>query len=147
MIYETFIIGIVLALLFTELTDTYPGGLIVPAYMALYLDQPLRILVSVGVAFFALFIFKFLSRYLILFGKRRFVLLILVGALISHMWGLLWPQVFDVSTGFRVVGWIIPGLLANNLERQRYWPTLAGLVTVSITTYFVVRILQFFLPG
>ena len=147
MIYETFIIGIVLALLYTELTDTYPGGLIVPAYLALYLDQPLRILVTVAAAFLALFIFKFLSRHMILFGKRRFVLLVLIGALLSLLWSGLWPSLSISVSGFRVIGWIIPGLLANNLERQKYWPTLAGLVTVSIAAHFAGRLIQAVLPG
>ena len=42
MAVETLLIGLVLALLWTEITDVSPGGLIVPGYFALYLDEPLR---------------------------------------------------------------------------------------------------------
>jgi hypothetical protein len=46
--------------------------------------------------------------------------------------------------GLRVVGWLIPGLLANNLEKQRLVPTVASLVTVAVMTYFLVRIIPWF---
>ncbi|GAG73731.1 unnamed protein product, partial [marine sediment metagenome] len=69
--YETFFIGLVVAILYIEVMDIYPGGIIVPAYIALYLDQPFRALATVLIAFLSLYCYKFLSRYLILFGKRR----------------------------------------------------------------------------
>ncbi len=67
-------VGILMAILFIEITDIFPGGIIVPAYVALYLDEPLRVLVTIGVAFLSLLSYRWLSRYLILFGKRRFVM-------------------------------------------------------------------------
>lgn len=132
MLYETLVIGIILALLYSELMDIYPGGIIVPAYCAFYLDQPIRVLVTIGIAFLCLGAYRLLSRYFILFGKRRFVVLILIGMLFSQIW---WMGEFSA------IGWIIPGLLANNLEKQKWIPTLASLLTVSLVTYFLVRIL------
>jgi hypothetical protein len=43
---------------------------------------------------------------------------------------------------FQVIGFIIPGLLANNLERQRFLPTLASLVTVTAVTYFLAGLIR-----
>jgi hypothetical protein len=43
MTLETLLIGLVLALLWAEITDVSPGGIIVPGYFALYLRQPLRL--------------------------------------------------------------------------------------------------------
>jgi len=40
----------------------------------------------------------------------------------------------------RVIGWVIPGLLANNLERQKFFPTLAALVSATIVTYFLAKL-------
>lgn len=132
MLFETLLIGIVLALLYAEFMDIYPGGIIVPAYCALYLDQPVRVLVTIGIAFLSLGVYRLLSQRFILFGKRRFVILILIGMLFSQIW---WMGEFSA------IGWIIPGLLANNLEKQKWIPTLASLATVSLATYFLVRIL------
>ena len=72
MIYETLFIGLIVAVLYVEIMDLYPGGIIVPAYMALFLDQPLRILVTILVAILSLMTYKLLSRVFILFWRRRF---------------------------------------------------------------------------
>ena len=58
MIFETLLIGILVALIFSEVLDIYPGGIIVPAYFALYFDLPLRIVATLFVAFLSLFILR-----------------------------------------------------------------------------------------
>jgi len=141
MIYETLLIGLLLAVLFIEVFGLYPGGIIVPAYMALYIDNPVRILVTVIVALVALFLYRLLSRFFILFGKRRFVMFIVLGALLAQLWAFVLPQFFSDPIGLKAIGWIIPGLLANNLERQKIVPTLASLVTVAVATYVIVGLL------
>ncbi len=142
MIFETLIIGLVIAVLYVEIMDIYPGGIIVPAYVALYLDQPLKVLATILVAVLSIFIYKVLSRFLILFGKRRFVMLVLLGALLSQLWSLLSPHFFSDRLELRAIGWLIPGLLANNLEKQKFIPTLASLFVVATITYFLVRVIQ-----
>lgn len=146
MIYETLLIGILMAILFIEVTDIFPGGIIVPAYVALYLDEPLRVLATIGVAFLSLLSYRWLSRYLILFGKRRFVMFILLGAIWAQLWFVLLPYVFKGPLGLEAVGWIIPGLLANNLEKQKIFITLASLISVSVVTYFLVRVIGWIFP-
>jgi poly-gamma-glutamate biosynthesis protein PgsC/CapC len=136
----TILIGLVVALLYTEITGILPGGIIVPALMALYLDQPLRVVATVLAAFLCLACYKFLGRYLLIFGRRRFVLLLLLGGFFGQLWFLLWPRLFAAPLDLRVIGWIIPGLLANNLARQKAVPTLASLTTASVLTYFLARL-------
>jgi poly-gamma-glutamate biosynthesis protein PgsC/CapC len=140
-LYETLFIGIVLALIFVEITDVYPGGIIVPAYFALFLDRPLFVAATLAVAFAALGVYRLLSRRLILFGKRRFVLLLLLGALISQLLMLLAPRLVPPALEIRIIGWVIPGLLANNLDKQKAISTLASLLTVAAVVYVIVRIL------
>lgn len=142
MTFETLLIGLVLAVIYVEIMDVYPGGIIVPAYVALYLDQPLRVLVTIVIAFLSLYSYRFLSRFLILFGKRRFVMLILLGVIWAQVWFLLIPHIFSDPLGLRAVGWLIPGLLANNLEKQKIVPTLASMLIVAVLTYFIVRLLM-----
>lgn len=138
--YETFFIGLILAVFYVELMDIYPGGIIVPAYMALYLDQPLRVLATVLIALLSLLTYRFLSRFFILFGRRRFVMLLLLGALWGQLLFLITPHVFAGAMELRMIGWVIPGLLANNCEKQRLFATLASLFTVSVLTYFIVKL-------
>lgn len=141
MVYETFFIGLILAVFYVELMDIYPGGIIVPAYIALYIDQPLRVLATVLIAILSLLTYKLLSRFFILFGRRRFVMLLLLGALWGQLLFLIIPHVFAGAMELRMIGWVIPGLLANNCEKQKLFPTLASLLTVSVLTYFIVKLL------
>ena len=144
MTFETLFIGLIVAVIYAEILDIYPGGIIVPAYVALYLDQPQRVLATILFAVLSLYTYKILSRFLILFGKRRFVMLVLLGVLWAQLWFILLPQFFSGPLEFRAIGWLIPGLLANNLEKQKFIPTLASMFTVSIITYFLVRVLFYF---
>jgi len=58
---------------------------------------------------------------------------------LAQLWYLLLPEFFSEPVSLRVIGWVIPGLLASNLERQKILPTLASLVFVSVLTFFLVR--------
>lgn len=140
MAVETLLVGLVLALLWAEITDISPGGLIVPGYFALYLDRPLRVAATLAVALLALAAYKVLARRFILFGRRRFVLMILIGAVLSQAWLVLSPGLFAAPAGLRVIGLIIPGILASSLARQKPLPTLASLAAVSTLTYAVARL-------
>ena len=142
MIVETLLIGLVLALLWSELTDLSPGGIIVPGYFALYLDRPLRAAATLAVALLTLALYKFLARHLILFGRRRFVLTVLVGAVLSQAWLLVLPRLFAAPVELRVIGWVIPGILASSLARQKVLPTLASLAAVASLTFAVVRLVS-----
>ena len=138
---ETVFIGLILALLYKELMGIYPGGIIVPAFLALTLDHPARALTTVAAACLAVAVYKLLARYFILFGSRRFVIILLVGGLVSQVFALAAPQLIASPAEFRVIGFVVPGLLANNLERQSFLPTLASLVTVTVLTYFVANLI------
>jgi poly-gamma-glutamate biosynthesis protein PgsC/CapC len=140
MALETLIIGLVLALLWAEITDISPGGLIVPGYFALYLDQPLRAAATLAVALLTLGVYRLLAQRLILFGRRRFVLMVLAGGVLSQIWLLAAPGLGTPAAGLRVIGLIIPGILASSLARQRPLPTLASLVAVSTLTFAVVKL-------
>jgi len=140
--FETIFIGLAIALLYAEVTGIYPGGIIVPAFLALSLDQPVRVLATIAVACLTFLIYRLLARYLILFGKRRFVIILLVGGMLSQLLALILPTLLAAPVEFRVIGFIIPGLLANNLERQRFLPTLASLVTVTVITYFLAGLIR-----
>lgn len=136
----TFLIGLAVALLYVEITGLLPGGIIVPAYFALYAGQPWRIAATLVAAVLAVGAYRFLSGRLLLFGRRRFVFLLFLGGLIGQVWLVLWPKLFSAPLDLRVIGWIIPGLLANTLARQKFWPTLASLATATAVTIVLARL-------
>ena len=80
--------------------------------------------------------------YLVRAGRRRFVFLILVGGVWAFLWVQLLPSIFPTSLEYRVIGWVIPGLIANHLDRQGLAVTAASLVTVTVAIGFLGRLLS-----
>ncbi len=138
--YEITFLGLLVSLLFIGLTGLYPGGIIVPSYLVLFINQPARIAGTLIAAWLTLLCFKLISQYLIIFGRRRFVFMILVGGIWTFLWLQIFPVILPASVEFRVIGWVIPGLIANHFERQGVVVTTASLVTVIVAVYFLGRI-------
>jgi poly-gamma-glutamate biosynthesis protein PgsC/CapC len=141
-VIETLFIGLVVSLVYAERTGLYPGGIIVPAYLAFSLNQPARLAATLAAALLALAAYKILARFFLLFGRRRFVLMLLLGGFWAQAGLLLLAGIVPAPLEARVIGWVIPGLLANNLERQKPLPTLASCLTVSVLTWFLARLLN-----
>jgi gamma-polyglutamate biosynthesis protein CapC len=142
--YELFFIGLLLSLLFIAVTGYYPGGIIVPGYLVLYADQPLRITGTLVAGFIAFLIYRLASKYLILFGKRRFVFLILISAILAFSFSFLLPMVFPVSLEMKMIGWVIPGLIANNFDRQGILITFSSMAIVLAVLLFISKIYFYF---
>ncbi|HDJ22972.1 MAG TPA: poly-gamma-glutamate biosynthesis protein PgsC [Candidatus Aminicenantes bacterium] len=140
MLVLTIVVGLLLALLFSEAFRLYPGGFIVPVYFAYYLDQPAKLVLTLAAAGLSVLGYHLLERRLILFGRRRFVLILLLGLFWSVLFFLALPQFFPGEASLRTIGWIIPGILANNLLKQKLWPTLAGLTIVATLTFAIVQV-------
>ncbi len=144
--YELTFLGLVLSLICVGVTGIYPGGMIVPGYLVLFMNQPGRIAGSLIVAVLTLLCFRLASQYLIIFGRRKFVFMVLVGGIWTLLWLRMLPLLFPLSLEFRVIGWVIPGLIANNFERQGVIVTTASLVTVTVATYLLGRLVVMVLP-
>lgn len=142
--YELFFIGLLLSLLFIGVTGFYPGGIIVPGYLVLYADQPLRITGTILAGLVAYFLYRLASHYLILFGKRRFVFLILISAILSFSFSYLLPMIFPVSMEMKMIGWVIPGLIANNFDRQGVVITISSMAIVLAALLFISKIYFYF---
>ncbi len=132
MAFELPFLGLLLSFGFIGLTGVYPGGIIVPSYLVLFLHEPTRIVGTVLAALLTVGVYRLSCRWMILFGRRRFVFLILVGGVWAFLWTLLLPAIFPVSLEYRAIGWVIPGLIANHYDRQGIVVTTASLVTVTV---------------
>jgi len=142
MIYQAIGIGIAIGFLFYELVGLSPGGIVVPGYIALFINQPLRIMVTVAIAILTYYIVSFLSNYLILYGKRRFLSMILISFLVKWIVESFIFQFPVTNIEIQSIGYIIPGLLANEMKRQGIIPTL---LAMSIVAILVRLVLYFFL--
>jgi len=138
--YELIFLALVASLLFVGITGIYPGGIIVPSYLVLFINQPSRLVGTIVVALLTYACYNIASRYLIIFGRRMFVFMVLVGAVWTFCWIQFFPLLYPAALEFRVIGWVVPGLIANNFQRQGALSTLAGLVTVTVAVYLVGRV-------
>ncbi|GAB4303123.1 MAG: poly-gamma-glutamate biosynthesis protein PgsC [Myxococcota bacterium] len=128
-------IGLAVGMLFTELFGIASGGLIVPGYIALYITRPVDILVTIGVSLITFAIVRSLATFLIIYGRRRTALMILMGYII----GMLVRNYSGLTAvDFSVIGFIIPGLIAVWMDRQGVFQTLASLILVSSMVRFIL---------
>lgn len=159
-------VGLVVSLLFSELFGLAAGGLVVPGYMALYLTRPLDVAASLSAALLTFFLVRIASTFVIVYGRRRTALMILVGyavgVLISTALGVAIESLSDPATlqvaqspmptgaAFQataparesieagVIGYIVPGLIAIWLDRQGVVPTLAALLASAVVVRLVL---------
>jgi poly-gamma-glutamate biosynthesis protein PgsC/CapC len=137
-------IGLVVSLLLTELFGLAAGGMVVPGYLALFLHKPVDIALTLTTALGTFFIVRGLARLIIIYGKRRTAMMLLVGFLLGALvrWLVAIPP--DVAAtldpsevhNFSVIGFVIPGLIAIWIERQGLIET----VSVMFTGAAVVRL-------
>lgn len=132
-------IGLVVSLLFSEFFGLAAGGLVVPGYLALYFSRPADVALTVVAGLLTYAIGAALESFLIVYGRRRTVVMILLGYLV----GMALRTVTQGSLGFDgdplgVVGFILPGLIAIWLARQGVIETLASLAMASVVVRLVL---------
>ncbi len=138
MIYQAIGIGVMVSFAFYEIVGFSPGGIVVPGYVALFLDQPIRILVTLLVALLTYFAVKILSNYIILYGRRRFLTMVLVSFLLKWLIEEMIIKMPISGIELRSIGYIIPGLIANEMRRQGIFPTLYSLAIVSLLVRLIL---------
>ncbi len=132
-------IGLAVSLLFTEIFGLAAGGMVVPGYVALQLTRPLDVAMTIGSGFVAYAIVHALSSFIIVYGRRRTVLMILVGYLVGMM--LRYSKIASpIGIDFEMIGYIIPGLIAIWLDRQGIVETVCSLLTASAVVRLVLVI-------
>lgn len=144
MIVEAIGFGLVISLIFSEILGLAAGGMVVPGYIALYFNQPMRIVGTFLAALAAYLTIRFLSNFMIIYGRRRLVLVILFGFLFGYLSRLL-PLIhmYQEKIALQAIGYIIPGLIANWMERQGVIET----VTTMLMAGFLVRLLVIVIHG
>ena len=138
MIYQAIGIGVMVSFAFYEMVGFSPGGIVVPGYVALFLDQPIRILVTLLVALLTYFAVKILSNYIILYGRRRFLTMVLVSFLLKWLIEEIIIKMPISGIELRSIGYIIPGLIVNEMRRQGIFPTIYSLAIVSILVRLIL---------
>lgn len=138
---EAIAIGLVLGFFCYEWIGLSAGGFVVPGYLALYWDRPWMIATTLALAFMVYWAVEGMARIAIVYGRRRFMLSLLTG--FAGQWLL---EIVVRGTGMMpmemdAIGYIIPGLIANEMSRQRVVPTVCMLVALSVAVRLVLMVL------
>jgi poly-gamma-glutamate biosynthesis protein PgsC/CapC len=136
-------IGLVVSLLLSEIFGFVGAGLVVPGYVALNLTQPVTLAVTLLAGLATYLLVRVLSSFVIIFGRRRTVLMILAGYLLGMIGQYFVPPKGPDAAEFAVIGFIIPGLIAVALDRWGPIESLCALFTVSV----IVRLILVFIYG
>ena len=156
-------LGVLLSLLLVETMGVTAGGLIVPGYIALYLHQPSMVIITFLIALLTFSIIQFLSKYMLIYGKRRIAMSILLGFLLGFSiktwlaylinpvnqnfnFNMVESYFLTISNSGKdsVIGHIIPGLIASWMDRQGVIRTIS---TVLIISSIVLLIMMLFYGG
>lgn len=139
MIQTAVFLSIVLSFAFSETLGLHAGGMVSGGYLALYANHPLRIVATYLAALSVYALVKLLSRHLMVFGTRRYMACILLGLAAHQALLRLLPFVPQVTQDVRLIGFIIPGLLANDMVRQGVVKTtLASLAAAALIRLVLV---------
>lgn len=132
-------IGLAVSLLFSELFGLAAGGMVVPGYIALNLHRPLDVLLTLAAGFVTFAVVHSLASIIIIYGKRRTVLMIIVGYLIGAMLRTLGGiGQLSPTLEYDLIGFIIPGLIAIWIDRQGLVETVSALVTAAVVVRLVL---------
>ena len=142
-------IGMVLSLFLTETLGVTAGGIIVPGYIAMNLESPERLIITFGISIITFLIIKSLSQFIMVYGKRRLVLALLIGFLLGYLTRSENNLVSSLTElDFVVIGNIIPGLIANWMDRQGVLRTICTvLITAGVTKLIIMTVSIFSQAG
>lgn len=140
--FETFIaIGIIVSLVYYELTQLSPGGLITPGYLVLFFDQPQRLLATFVVAMVTMLVVRFLKKYLPIYGRRQFAVAVTVAIMIKLLMGHS-NIGGEFGITWNAIGVIVPGLIANDMIKQSVVKTLYSAAIVSCFMFCIMLLMN-----
>ena len=141
--YLAIIIGLVLSLIAEIELGVSPGGLVVPSYIALVLDQPGVVINIFLVSILTYTIIRFVvCRFMLVYGKRRFVACVMIALGLKFLLSLLYPVIPFSVLSFSGIGVVASGILANCYFRQGVAVTAGATLAASVITFLLVNVIS-----
>ncbi|MGL5232270.1 MAG: poly-gamma-glutamate biosynthesis protein PgsC [Fusobacteriaceae bacterium] len=133
---ETIIVlGVILSIAFYEIYEMSPGGMIVPGYFALFSNDYKRMIITVLVSLAVLGIGKLLEKHIILYGRRKFAIYVILTFVLK-----IFIRELDVTVGGDVIGILIPAILAQDIDKNSIGKTLPALIILTIVIKSIIMI-------
>ncbi|MDR3138487.1 MAG: poly-gamma-glutamate biosynthesis protein PgsC [Treponema sp.] len=130
--------GIIVSFVFTELTALSPGGIIVPGYLALSIQQrPLDTALTAAAAAVVMVMVKLLSGFFILYGRRRYALCLILGLALKILAEHTLAGFPALDDGVHIIGYLIPGIIANDMLKQGLLKTALAMAGASAAVLLI----------
>ena len=140
----TIVFGVILSMLFYERVQLTTGGAIVPAYLSLAVFRPLSIIVTIVIGYLTYQIVTVLvAKRTILYGRRKFEAEVLVGLsliMIATYLGHLLDMLDPVFIGLTGVGFLVPGIIAHDMARQKPGRTFMAIAACTAVLALFVQL-------
>lgn len=107
------------------------GGMVSAGYLCLFLEQPLRIVTTLLLAVIVYLLTRLVSRFVILYGRRRFMLTIVLSLIFAWVIEQFLLGIALIPQDIRIIGHVVPGLIANDMYKQGMWRTMFGVLLVA----------------
>ena len=133
--------AIALSMFFTRRTGMSCGGVITPGLLALSLGDPLKVGLALGAGVVLSFVLGAFVRLTGIYGRERLALSLLL-ALGARV---VFQAFFPIPSLW--LGWIVPGLIAADIQRQGIVGTVSGAVSVAVAAAFVSDLSFRLFPG
>jgi len=137
MVPELFLIGLVVGFLYYELVGLSPGGVIPPAYFALFLGRPERMVTTVIVALVVCAVIRLIQQHTFLYGRRRLLTALVLGFVVKWLAESIVAPAIQSPVEIHAIGYVVPGLIASDMLRQKIVPTVLSLGIVAVITGLV----------
>ena len=142
LVYMCIGIGMIFSLFLTETLGITAGGIIVPGYIALYLNHPILVATTFIVSIIVYILIQLLGKIILIYGKRRLIFALLLGFLIGYV--VQFPLSEYLDKELYVIGNIIPGLIANWMDKQGVLRTICTVViTACVTNLFILNLIVY----
>ena len=131
-------VGILLGMFYFHKTGWACGGIITPGVIAMYIGDPWKISVSLAAGLLTWLLLDLLVRVSNIYGRQRLAAALLIALALRYplvsVWGetSLW------------LGWVVPGLIGADIQRQGLLITLSAVAAVSIATAMSIQLIQLF---
>src|SRR5690625_4783234 len=143
-LYIALVLGVILSLLFAEKTGIVPAGMVVPGYLALVFDQPIFVAVIFFISLLTYVIVTYgISRITLLYGRRKFAAMLATGIVLKLILHYTYPILPFEIMEFRGIGVIVPGLIANTIQKQGAIITIGSTLLLSGLTFIILSVYYF----
>lgn len=146
MLVNAVAIGLLLSFFLLEVTGLVGGGLVAPGYFAVYWDRPFMIGYSLVIALVTMALLRAAASFTFLYGRRRFILSVLLGFALQWTAGAVIMGLEVAQGNIDSLGYIIPGLVAHEMDRQGVGLTLLALLVLSVTVRLLLHALGLVRP-